>query len=405
VEDIAMSAEPTNPVNRRAFLSGVAGGAAAVIGGSLCPEAAASPVAAAIRLAAQGNRPSAEELARAMPGPFPGRVIEIANRASVLQGEIRAEPVRAMVGRGMQELFGTADSTEAWRRLFRRGDRVGIKVNPVGAPHAISNHATVHAVVQGLRSAGVRPADILVFDRYRRQFVRAGYRDNLPEGCHWEGTVEDYDNVQLDIEGYDPDVFLSMELINPRHHNPRDDRYRRSHVSLIVSRRVDKIINLAVLKDHGSGGVTLALKNMSHGFVNNVARSHGGPAFNSCNVFIPAVVALPQIRQKAVLHLIDGLKGVFQGGPSASPRFVWEHRSILFATDPVALDKIGWELVDAERARRGLAAVARCGRMGVHEPHAEAFDMRQPQHIDLAGALGLGVYERARIQYRRIEMT
>jgi uncharacterized protein (DUF362 family) len=339
-----------------------------------------------------------------MPGPFPGRVIEVAHRGSVVEGEVRAEPVRDMVGRGMKELFGTEDAPQAWRRLFRRGDRVGIKVNPVGAPHAISNHATVHAVVEGLKSAGVRPADILVFDRYRRQFLRAGYRDHLPDGCRWECTVEDYDNVQLDIEGYDPDVFLSMELIFPGQHDPRDDRYRRSHLSLIVSRRVDKIVNIAVLKDHGSGGVTLALKNLSHGCVNNVARSHGGPAFNSCNVFIPAVVAMPQLRRKAVLHLIDGLKAVFQGGPSARPRFVWEHKGILLATDPVALDKIGWELVDAERARRNLAPVARCGRMGVHEPHAEPCDMRHPQHIDLAGALGLGVYERARIQYRRIEL-
>ena len=87
-----MSAEPTHPVNRRAFLSGVAGGAAAVIGGPLCPEAAAAPVAAAVRLAAQGNRPSAEELARTMPGPFPGRVIEVAHRGSVVEGAVRAEP-------------------------------------------------------------------------------------------------------------------------------------------------------------------------------------------------------------------------------------------------------------------------------------------------------------------------
>jgi uncharacterized protein (DUF362 family) len=394
-----MPAENSNPVSRRRFMSAVAAGATTVLASVPGSQAGAQTGGSA------GQRPSTEELARTMPGPFPGRVIEIAHRSSVVQGEVRAEPVRAMVSRGMTELFGTDNPTEAWRRLFHRGDRVGIKVNPVGAPHAMSNHATVHAVVEGLRSAGVRPADILIFDRYRQQFLGAGYRDNLPDGCRWEATVEDYDNVQLDIDGYDPDVFLAMELINPRHHQPTDDRYRRSHLSLIVSRRVDKIINLAVLKDHGSGGVTLALKNMSHGFVNNVARSHGGPAFNSCNVFIPAVVALPQIRQKVVLHLIDGLKGVFQGGPSARPQFVFEHKSILFGTDPVALDKIGWEYVDAERARRGLAAVARCGRMGVNAPHPEAFDIRQPQHIDLAGALGLGVYERDRIQHRRIELA
>lgn len=388
-----MSAEHLNAVDRRTFL----GGAVGVLG----VGAAAGAVDTS---SGQGQRPTAEELARTMPGPFPGRVIEIAHPGSVVEGAVKAEPVRAMVSRGMKELFGVEDATQAWRRLFQKGDRVGIKVNPVGTPHSISNHATVHAVVEGLKSAGVRPADILIFDRYRQQFLQAGYRDNLPEGCHWEGSTDNYDPTQLAIDGYDPDVFQTLELIDPRRHNPKDERYRRSHVSLAVSRRVDKIINLAVLKDHGSGGVTLALKNMSHGFVNNVARSHGGAAFNSCNVFIPAIVSLPQIRRKVVLHLIDGLKGVFQGGPGASPKFVWEHKAILFATDPVALDKIGWELVDAERGRRKLAPVGKCGRLGVHEPFAEAFDMRQPQHIDLAGALGLGVYERDKIQHRRLEL-
>ena len=343
-------------------------------------------------------------LAKTMPGPFPGRLIEIAHPGSVAKGEVKAEPVREMVRRGMKELGGTDDAVEAWRMFFQKGDRVGIKVNPVGAPHSISNHATVHAIVEGLERAGVRRSDILIFDRYRQQFLKAGYKENLPEGCHWECTVEDYDNVQLDIAGYDPDVYADMPLISPRYHDPTDDRYRLSHLSLIVSKKVDKIVNLAVLKDHGSGGVTLALKNMSHGFVNNVARSHGGPAFNHCNTFIPAIVSLPQIRRKVVLHVLDGLKGVFQGGPGAAPQFVWEYKSLFFATDPVAMDKVGWEIVDAERARHDLCPVAKAGRMGIDKPHREGFDIRQPQHIDLAGALGLGVGDREEIKHRRIEL-
>jgi hypothetical protein len=55
-------------------------------------------------------------------------------------------------------------------------------VNPVGAPHAISNFATVRAIIAGLRSARVRPREIVVFHRYRRQFQNAGYPDQLPEG-------------------------------------------------------------------------------------------------------------------------------------------------------------------------------------------------------------------------------
>ena len=111
-----MSAEHPSPVPRRAFLTGMAGGGvAAVFGGPSAPGAVASPGAAA---PAAAQRPAVEEFARIMPGPFPGRVIEVAHRASVVNGEVRAEPVRAMVGRGMQELFGAADPTEAWRRLF-----------------------------------------------------------------------------------------------------------------------------------------------------------------------------------------------------------------------------------------------------------------------------------------------
>ncbi|MCH8316042.1 MAG: DUF362 domain-containing protein, partial [Planctomycetes bacterium] len=52
------------------------------------------------------------------------------------------------------------------------------------------------------------------------------------------------------------------------------------------------MVNVPVLKDHGSAGITGALKNLSHGLVNNVSRSHGTARTNTCNVFIPAVCSL-----------------------------------------------------------------------------------------------------------------
>lgn len=195
-----------------------------------------------------------------------------------------------------------------------------------------------------------------------------------------------------------------MELVHPGE-DPKDDRTRRSHLGLVLTKQVDKVVNLAVLKDHGSAGVTLALKNMSHGFVNNVARSHGGPHHNVCNQFIPEIVSHPIIRRKVVLHVIDGIKGVFQGGPFArNPEWVWERKSLFFGTDPVAMDHIGWEIVDEKRKALGLSPVAAVGKMGL-DADREGFDMRQPQHIALAGALGLGVFEKAKIEHRRVELA
>jgi hypothetical protein len=157
-----------------------------------------------------------------------------------------------------------------------------------------------------------------------------------------------------------------------------------------------------VLKDHASAGVTLALKNMSHGFVNNVARSHGNPATNACNTFIPAIVSHPTIRAKVVLHILDGIRGMFDGGPSGYMGSTWEHHTLYFATDPVAMDRVGWDEIDARRILRGLPPVAESRWMPAqNDDDHRRHSFRQPEHIELSAALGLGVFERERIDLRR----
>ena len=133
---------------------------------------------------------------------------------------------------------------------------------------------------------------------------------------------------------------------------------------------MNKFINLPVLKHHQSAGVTIALKNMSHGMVNNVNRSHLTPTANACGIFIPSVVSLPVIREKAVLHICDGVKASYHGGPGARPQFVWEHKTMYFATDPVALDKTGWKAIDAQ-AGAGRDGVDRAVEAGQCEPLPE----------------------------------
>src|SRR5262249_32530964 len=130
-----------------------------------------------------------------------------------------------------------------------------------------------------------------------------------------------------------------------------------------------------VLKDHRSAGVTVALKNLSHGFSNNVARSHidsiyrrdhfrTGP--NQCNTFIPAAASQMPLRQKATLHILDGLIGVYEGGPGSWNQTwgTWRHKGMFFATDPVALDHVGWDIIDERRAGGGGGPVERVGGGG-----------------------------------------
>jgi len=395
----------------------------------------------------------------AMPGPFPGRVVEVGHAGSVHEGHRDQGIVKAMVDYGMQQLIPEAESSvDAWRYFFEPGDRVGIKVVPVGMgvkpglthgdqgvivdlkrPGSISSYELVHEVVRGLEAAGVKRSDVLVFDRYRTQFIQAGYQAMLPDGVHWECCSVHADESQLEIDGqnrgqrrqknvagYDRDVFRELPFCQPSHiHDANDDRRFRSHLTTIVSQKVDKIVSIPVLKDHRSAGVTMALKNMSHGLVNNVARTHisvptngtRGATMNHCQTFIPAAVSLPPIREKCVLQILDGLVGTYEGGPGCwcGTFATWEYKSLLFATDPVALDHVGWEILDAERTHLGWPTVSRMGldsESGVKpeiaddsgQPIGEAFHIRQPQHVPLASLLGLGTFDRYAIDHQRFQL-
>jgi hypothetical protein len=56
---------------------------------------------------------------------------------------------------------------------------------------------------------------------------------------------------------------------------------------------------------------------------------------------------------------------------------------VMASTDPVALDTVGWEIVEQLRATKGLRTLTAEGR--------------PPAYIQAAGTLGLGVADRSRI--------
>ena len=334
----------------------------------------------------------------AMPGLFRGRVVAVEHPGCIIAGRYQAEPVQQMMHKGMTELTGADASADAWRMFVQPGDIVGIKVNPVGQPHVISAAEVVREIIAGLNAAGIKNKDIVVYDRYHDQFFKAGFDKWLPDGVRTSNAVADYDEVQQSIEGYDADHYMDMALALPGQ-DATNLTARRSYAANFISKEVNKLINLPVLKDHQSAGVTLALKNLSHGLVNNVCRSHSSNTLNACGSFIPAVVSMPVIRNKTVLHVLDGVKGLYHGGPGARPQFVWEHRTLYFATDPVALDHICWKVIDQKRATMGLQTVAEA-----RPDKYSTFLSRQPEHVEIAGALGLGEWNEAKIDIRRIRL-
>jgi uncharacterized protein (DUF362 family) len=337
-----------------------------------------------------------------VPGPYPGRVVEIRNPAMIRGGRKDREAVRKSLDRGLIALTGTDHPVEAWRTFVQPGEAVGIKVVPNGHPGAPTSPELILEVIDGLRSAGINLKDMVVFDRYGLEFREARYQEILPAGVAWGGlTPVAWDPGQLAINfegndpiaGYDPDEFVQLTLVG-RGQDPKDDRCYRSHLGRIVTKRLDKIIGLPCIKDHHAAGATGALKNMSHGLVNNVFRSHSCPQGCAMVAFIPAIVSHPIIRKKCVLHIMDGIRCVWEGGPfGKNPDWLWDHNALLFATDPVAMDHVEWDILDARRKEMKVPGVGAVGRLAADPFGNEGYDIRQPQYIAMAGQAGLGYFD------------
>jgi len=57
--------------------------------------------------------------------------------------------------------------------------------------------------------------------------------------------------------------------------------------------------------------------------------------------FIGTLAAVEPLRSKCVLHIMDGIRAIWHGGPfSEDKRYRFYPRLMMFGTDPVAIDRL-----------------------------------------------------------------
>ncbi|MGD0799979.1 MAG: DUF362 domain-containing protein [Terracidiphilus sp.] len=229
----------------------------------------------------------------------------------------------ALLDRAMQSLFGHDD---AWRKLVRPGETVSLKVNALGGRGISTNVQFVTAICERLQQAGVKPSDIVIWDRDSNELERAGFHITMGG-----------DRVQCygtDRVGYEDELAAYGSV--------------GSRLSKILTQRSNVLINLPVLKDHDGAGVTIALKNM-YGVIHNPNKYHP----NGCNPYVADLNMLPEIRGKMRLNLCDATTAMYEGGPGFKPEHCWNANSLLASTDAVALDHTGWQIIERKRAEKG----------------------------------------------------
>ncbi|NOZ55268.1 MAG: DUF362 domain-containing protein [Calditrichaeota bacterium] len=280
--------------------------------------------------------------------------VAVARDPDVWRGKrLNEKRVGELLDKAMVAAFGVARPEEAWEGLFSRGETVGIKVNCLAGRHMSTSQELVWAIVERLKKVGVSARRIIVWDRLNKDLEKAGYKLRF-----YGPGVRVYGN---DHAGYYPRLFVAGEV--------------GSLVSNVAVKECDALIDVPILKDHGIVGVTIALKNY-FGAIHNPNKYHndiGDPYVADANL-------IPPLRNKTRLIICDAFLAQCDGGPPFMPQWAWKYNGLLVSTDPVALDTVGWKIIEDRRKEVGLPSLKEAGREPTYIATAADAAHRLGQH-------------------------
>lgn len=295
-----------------------------------------------------------------IPGKYPGTVVQVNNSNSVNEDKPQEDEAYLMLKEGMLLLAGEKNLKQAWKQFVNPHETIGLKVNPVAGKPLTTSHAVTKSIVKQLQEAGIPKENIVIWDRRLMQLHETGFTEENYPGIKITGTEQQdadggfydkdgmlYGEKMIDKEWYywadceeDYDAYTLPYMVN---------KGKYSYFSKICTQEIDKIINVPILKNAGPT-VTLCMKNLAYGTITNTGRLHKPLWSETC----AEVCAFPPIRDKLVLNIVDGLRGCFEGGPGANPQFICNYNTMLIGTDPVAVDRIGYNIVIAKRIEEGV---------------------------------------------------
>jgi uncharacterized protein (DUF362 family) len=345
-----------SPSTRRGFLGSVAAGAALLVdAGAEARGLAARPPAGFVPLS------------------IPGKVIKV-SRANTLQPNglwPTEDAARLMLERAMAELTGLSDLGAAFGRFVHKGDKVAIKPNGAGrTARMASNKELLVQIVKGVMAAGVPASSIVIYEQLA---------DNL-------AATRCTDAAGLLDPAFPPGVVTVI-------HAKKDATMGEIRVAGVLTRFVrplteaTAIINVPLIKDHSIVGYTGCLKNITHGSLTNPQDFHDRPRSPQ----IAALYAQDVVKSRVRLHIVDGYKVLYDEGPwDRNTRRRVPHEALYVGTDPVALDLVGWSVVEARRSAEGLPSLAQVNR--------------EPAYLRQAGELGLGIANLDQIRLRDVKI-
>ena len=240
-----------------------AGHAALGLGAGACAPEPPPPRLAEDRPPHAGIAPST----LAMPGLFPGRVVEVFHPEAIVRRRISEPAVRAMVDAGMESLTGDPPRRTPGRDSFPTTSSPSRSIRRV--PGTVTSMALVREVIRALIASAFRKRA----HRLRPQLESArGQRLPRPgAGRRARGRPRSAlggRRATTNRAGYDPRRIARWTA-------SASGKPARISRASSQGRRQDH--QPPCLKEHNASGVTGCLKNLAYGSFNNVARTHESP--------------------------------------------------------------------------------------------------------------------------------
>jgi hypothetical protein len=335
-----------------------------------------------------------------LPGPFPGKVVEVHNPEAMKDDRPMPEVIKAVFEKGITRLTDK-NLKKSFRLFFVKDDIIGIKVNPVGAGLISTRLEVVDALIDWLLDNGIKRRNIIIWDRFDYMLRDAGFTPERYPGIGIvglqtmdekaaSGETEDNsrwlkpDGTHVSADNFDRETYYWADV-----EGPKDNAYLNQHVfngkfsyfGKLLTKKLTKIINVPVFKNSGNY-ISMATKNIGFGAICNTNRLHKPIFLDVCT----EVLAFPVIRDKLVLNIIDGLRAQYEGGPAPEAKFTYLYNTIFFATDPFALDMVCHQIMVEKRKSMNV-------KVNEHPLFTE--------YLRYAQRLGLGLVDKDKIQHIR----
>ncbi|MDH3891311.1 MAG: DUF362 domain-containing protein [candidate division Zixibacteria bacterium] len=288
------------------------------------------------------------------------QVVVVRHEAGIRGDRLNLAQYKQLVSSGLTTLTNQTSVIAAIQKLLPKG-AVGLKTNCLTGKFNSTPVPLVGALADILENAGWQPNDVVVWERTSRELQQAGFELNASNlGRRCLGT--DANGVGYGYEFHSAGESSSL-------------------ISRILESAVTGNINLPVLKDHSIAGLSGGMKNM-FGAINNPNKFHG----NNCDPHVADVSLMVPIRTRNRLTIINAVQVQYSNGPGYDPGFIAPYGGIVLSDDPVAVDRVGLEIVEHCRREAGLPSLEKANRPA--------------RYLQTAQAHGLGTADISKIDLR-----